>query len=147
MQLIEYMDRDFELLRKRIADVSHAYSHQDPSLTMDKAKVMFETFSRRFAIEDFLFSKFTPTAEMNVFIKTLLKNRRLLRERLEDMLMLHVSEPDFMKEIQTLLKLSEEHLKFLEQEFQPEVISKLPEADLLNMSNALEDRLHSTAFE
>ena len=75
MQLIEYMDRDFELLRKRIADVSHAYSHQDPSLTMDKAKVMFETFSRRFAIEDFLFSKFTPTAEMNVFIKTLLKNR------------------------------------------------------------------------
>ena len=35
MILKEYMDRDFELFRKRIIDVSSAYNNQDPGVTME----------------------------------------------------------------------------------------------------------------
>jgi hypothetical protein len=146
VNLKEYMDRDFELLRKRITDVSSAYDNQNPDLTMQKAKAMFESFSHRFAVEDLLLSKITPSAEMTVLIKDLLQKRKLVREQLEGMLMMHVSEPDFEKEIKTLLKLSNEHLNYLEREFHPNVIAKLSESDLANMSNALEDRLHSPTF-
>ena len=144
MNLNEYMDRDFELLRKRVHDVASAYQHQAPGVTMAKSSEMFAAFSRRFAIEDFLLSKFKPTAEMETVIKGMLSKRRKIREKLEDMLMLHVSEPDYMKEIQGLVKSAEEHLKFLTDEFHPHVIEKIDPETAKSMSNALEDRLHGS---
>ncbi len=142
MNLMEYMDRDFELLRKRVHDVSNSYQQQNPGLTMERSSEMFEAFSRRFSIEDFLFSKFKPTPEMKPIIEKMLAKRRVVREKLEDMLMLHVSEPDYMREIQKLVKMAEEHLDFLTKEFHPNVIEKIDEDTAKNMSNALEDRLH-----
>ncbi len=142
MNLMEYLDKDFQLLRKHIIDVSNAYDKQDPGVTLEKAKIMFESFSRRFAIEDLLLSKMTPTKEMSGFVRELLQKRKLLREELEGMLMMHVSEPDFESEIKNLIKQSESHVNYLEQEFHPNVIAKLPQSDLVKMSAALEEKLH-----
>jgi hypothetical protein len=144
VRLTEYINRDFELLRKRIADVSSAYDHQDPEVTMVKAKAMFDAFYRRFEIEDFLFSKLPPTHETRVLIKTYLKKRLQLSNQLDDMLMLHVSEPDFMTHVRALIIMSKEHQEYSEQEFLPNVIKHLSVSESNNLSNALEDRLHNT---
>jgi hypothetical protein len=143
MDVKDYMQRDFQLLQKRVEDVRKSYQHQDPAKTMTQATEMFDAFSRRFALEDFLFSKIRPTGEMQPVIEKFLKRRRKVRESLEDLLMLHVSEPDFMKGIKELLDDSQAHLDFLHSEFHPGVIDKLPEEEMQNMANALEDRLHS----
>ncbi len=144
MKLVEYINRDLELLRKRVVDVSSAYDQRDPEFTMRKAKVMFEAFTRRFDIEDFLFSKLTPAPEMVASIGLYLKKRSGLRNRLEDMLMLHVSEPEFMRQLQLLAATSQEHLQYSEQEFLPNFIGSLSESENSNLSNALEDRLHNS---
>jgi hypothetical protein len=142
MNLKEYMERDFELLQKRVNDVASAYDHQEPGATMSKATAMFDAFTRRFIVEDFLFTKFIPTAEMKPIIEHMLLRRRKVRDKLEDMLMLHVSEPAFMQDLQDLIRMAEEHLLFLKESFDPNVIDKIDESSMNNMSNALEDRLH-----
>jgi len=68
------------------------------------------------------------------------------RERLEDMLMLHVNETEFSEQIQTLIKLLEEHLNFLRVEFLPEVMMKLPQPTIHYLNHTLEDRFHNTSF-
>ncbi len=146
MDTIEFMTRDLELLKKRIHDVSSAYEAQDAGLTMTRSKEMFDAFSKRFSLEDFLLSKFTPSEAMRPHLKAFLDKRRSLRERLEDMLMMHVSEPDYIKEVQKLIHAADEHVKFLESTFHPEVIDKISKDDLANMNHALEDRLHSVAL-
>jgi len=146
MDVNEYMYRDLELLRKRVNDVAAAYKHHATALTLEKSKVMFEAFRRRFGLEDFIFSRFEPTADMSLIIRGMLRKREELRERLEDMLMLHVNEPDFSEDVQTLIKLLEEHLNFLRVKFLPEVMMKLPEPTIQYVNHALEDRFHNTSF-
>jgi hypothetical protein len=146
MDVNEYMYRDLELLTKRVNDVSMAYEHHATPLTLERSKAMFEAFGRRFGLEDFVLSKLEPTSEMNLIIRRMLKKRGELRERLEDMLMLHVNESEFKEQIQMLIKLLEEHLNFLRVEFLPEVMMKLPKPVIQNVNHALEDRFHNTSF-
>jgi hypothetical protein len=146
MDVNEYMYRDLELLTKRVNDVAAAYENHATPLTLDRSKAMFEAFRRRFGLEDFILSKLEPTVEMNSIIRRMLKKRAELRERLEDMLMLHVNESDFKEQIQTLIKILEEHLNFLRAEFLPEVMMKLPMPSIQNVNHALEDRFHNTSF-
>jgi hypothetical protein len=58
--------------------------------------------------------------------------------------MLHVSEPEFMRQLQLLAATSQEHLQYSEQEFLPNFIGSLSESENSNLSNALEDRLHNS---
>lgn len=80
-------------------------------------------------------------------LKTFLARRRKVRDRLEDMLMLHVSEPDFLAEIKHILKECELHIQFLRENFYPEFLDKLTPDEWQYMSTALEDRLHQVSFE
>jgi hypothetical protein len=146
MDVNQYMYRDLELLTKRVNDVAVANVNHATPLTLERSKAMFEAFRRRFGLEDFILSKFEPTSEMSVIIRRMLKKRGEVRERLEDMLMLHVNESDFKEQIQTLIKLLEEHLSFLRVEFLPEVMMKLPTPSIQNVNHALEDRFHNTSF-
>lgn len=146
MDVKEYMQRDFQLLEKRVADVAKAYEHQDPGKTMEKSTEMFDAFNRRFSLEDFLLGKIAVKPSMESSRKTFLTKRREVRERLEDMLMLHVSEPDFFKEIQKILKECEQHLEFLRSIFYPQFLDQLSEEEWSYLATALEDRSHQTAF-
>jgi endonuclease/exonuclease/phosphatase family metal-dependent hydrolase len=146
MDVNQYMYRDLELLTKRVNDVAVSYVNHEAPLTMERSKAMFEAFRRRFGLEDFILSKFEPTSEMRLIIRRMLEKRGALRERLEDMLMLHVNESEFKAQIQTLLRLLEEHLNFLQVEFLPEVMMKLPTPAIQNVNHALEDRFHNTSF-
>ncbi len=146
MNVNEYMDRDYQLLLKRVDDVRKAYELSNPSHTMSQATEMFDAFERRFALEDFLNSKVHETPTMKAAIAKLLIRRQKIRELLEDMLMLHVSEPDFKKSIKVVMTELGEFLKFVKNEFSSEFISKISEGDLKNMSHALEDRIHAIAF-
>jgi len=83
---------------------------------------------------------------MKPTLEKFLSRRWKVRELLEDMLMLHVSEPDFMRSLNRLISNTEEYLKFVKDEFKPRVIDQITEDDRNNMSHALEDRLHSINF-
>jgi hypothetical protein len=146
MDVNQYMYRDLELLTKRVNDVAVSYVNHATPLTMERSKAMFEAFRRRFGLEDFILSKFEPTSEMRLIIRRMLEKRAALRERLEDMLMLHVNESEFKAQIQMLLRILEEHLNFLQVEFLPEVMMKLPTPAIQNVNHALEDRFHNTSF-
>lgn len=147
MDVKDYMQRDFELLEKHVADVAKAYEHRDPGVTMQRASEMFEAFSRRFSLEDFLLSKIEGRQSNGEVLKTFLARRRKVRERLEDMLMLHVSEPDFLAEIHRILKECELHMQFLRDNFYPEFLDKLTPDEWQYMATALEDRLHQISFK
>jgi hypothetical protein len=146
MNTNEYMERDFELLEKRIDDVRKAYEQQDPSRTMSQTTEMIDAFQRRFAIEDFLLSKVHQTADMKSAIEKFFIHRRRIREILEDMLKLHVSEPDFMRALKQAGSQAREYLQFLATEFYPQFIDQISEDDRRNMSHALEDRFHRFAL-
>jgi hypothetical protein len=146
MNVNEYMERDFELLEKRIDHVRKAYEHQDPSRTIDQATEMFDAFQRRFATEDFLLSKVHQTASMKSAIEKFNMHRRRIREILEDMLMLHVSEPDFLSALRQAASQAKEYLRFVEDEFVPQCLDQISEDDRKNMSTALEDRFHRFAM-
>jgi hypothetical protein len=146
MNVDEYMDRDFSLLQKRVNDARKAYEQQDPSRTMTQAGEMFDAFGRRFALEDFLLNKVHQTCLMKQTLEKFLSRRAHIHELLEDMLMLHVSEPDFMRSLKRLISESEEYLQFLHHEFKSHVLDQITEADRKNISHALEDRLHKVAF-
>jgi hypothetical protein len=147
MDVKDYMQRDFELLEKHVSDVAKAYQHQDPGVTMQRASEMFEAFSRRFSLEDFLLSKIEGRKSSTDVLKTFLSRRRKVRDRLEDMLMLHVSEPDFLNEIRGILNECELHVQFLRDNFYPEFVDKLTPDQEQYVATALEDRLHQISFK
>jgi hypothetical protein len=146
MNVNEYMERDFELLEKRINDVRKAYEQQNPSRTMTQTTEMIDAFQRRFAVEDFLLSKVHQTDSMKSTVEKFFTHRRKIQEILEDMLMLHVSEPDFMKELRQARSAAREYLQFLANEFYPQFTDQVSKDDRNNMSHALEDRFHRYAL-
>jgi hypothetical protein len=114
---------------------------------MQRASEMFEAFSRRFSLEDFLLSKIEGRKSSTDVLKTFLSRRRKVRDRLEDMLMLHVSEPDFLNEIRGILNECELHVQFLRDNFYPEFVDKLTPDQEQYVATALEDRLHQISFK
>ena len=142
----EYMEREFELLQKRVQDVAKAYEHQDPTKTMAESLQMFDAFKRFFALEDFIFSKLRTNAAMQPVIKCFLDERREIREMLEDLLMLHVSEPDFMKGIHHVVEHSKKHLDFVHKELHPKVVDALSPEDWTYLNESFDDRLHKVPF-
>jgi len=147
MNVNEYMERDFDLLKKRIDDVRKAYEQQDPSRTMSQTTEMFDAFHRRFVLEDFLLGKVKhQTASMKPAIEKFFIQRRRIQDILEEMLMLHVSEPDFMRVLRRAGSAAGEYLRFLANEFYPQFIDQISEDDRNNMSHALEDRFHRLAL-
>jgi hypothetical protein len=146
MNVNEYMERDFQLLDKRIDDVRKAYEQRDPSRTMSQASEMFDAFQNRFALEDFLLSKVHPTPSMKAASEKFLIQRRRIRELLEDMLMMHVSEPDFIRCLRRVGLQAQEHLHFLSTEFYPQFVDQMSEGDRKNIAHALEDRFHIVAL-
>lgn len=98
-------------------------------------------FWRRFALEDFILCKLKLKADLKPAIERFLKKRREFREILEDILNLHVDEPDFRNEIGNLLDKVRKHMSYRENEFYPQVINPLSESDAKGISEALEDGL------
>ncbi len=143
MEMKQYMDKDLHHLESGVKDLSANITHWDSDKVFEKAKEMFDAFSRRFALEDYLLCKITPNAQLCPGIEKFLKRRRDLREVLENILTLHADEPDFRKEISHVIAMVEKHIKYRESEFYPHVIDRLPASDLERMEKALDERLQT----
>ena len=143
MDMKQYMDKDLHHLESTVKELSANISSWDTDKVFQKAREMFDAFSRRFSLEDYLLCKIKPNKELCPGIEKFLKRRRELRTALENILLLHADEPDFRKEIQHIFEIVERHIKYRESEFYPHVINRLPAADLERMTKALEERVHA----
>ena len=143
MDMKAYMDKDLHHLESGVKDLSTNITHWDTDKVFQKAKEMFDAFSRRFQLEDYLLCKITPNAQLCPGIEKFLKRRRELRAVLENILTLHADEPEFRKEISDVIAMIEKHIRYREIEFYPQVIDHLPAADLTRMEKALEARVQA----
>jgi hypothetical protein len=141
MDMKQYMDKDLHHLESGVKDLSANITHWDTDKVFQKAKEMFDAFSHRFHLEDYLLCKITPNAQLCPGIEKFLKRRMELRAVLEDILTLHADEPDFREEIGLVIAMVERHIRYREIEFYPQVIDRLPAADLERMEKALAERV------
>ena len=141
MDIKEFMDKDLQFIDSIVHELSENITRWDTDKVFEKAKEMFDAFSRRFALEDCLLCQIVPNVDIRPGIKTFLKRRLEFREKLEDILNLHVDEPDFREAISSVLESVHKHMKYREEEFYPQVINRLSAADLERMSQVLEKKL------
>lgn len=145
MNMKQYMDKDLHHLENVVKELAENVTRWDSDKVFEKAKEMFDAFSRRFSLEDFLLHQITVTTQLRPGIRKFLKRRRELRAILEDVLLLHVDEPDFRKDLGQVTEFVQKHIKYREEEFYPEVINRLPEADRACLAKSLEKRLNAEA--
>jgi hypothetical protein len=113
---------------------------------LEKSGDMIEAFHKRFSLEDFLLRHVSPSKEMQIALSGFLKLRNKFRENLEDILMLHVDEPDFLTEISKVQKAVVAHLEYLKNDFDPNFFDKIPANELASMSIELEKRIKVLSF-
>lgn len=143
MDMKQYMDKDLHHLERMIKELLDNITRWDSDRDFEKAKELFDAFSRRFNLEDYLLCKITPNISLRPGMEKFLKRRREIRAILENILLLHADEPDFRKEVSHVLEFVQKHIKYRENEFYPEVINRLSEADRDRMTKALESRLQA----
>lgn len=141
MDVKKFMDKDLHHVESIVKELSENVTRWDTDKVFEQACVMFDLFSRRFALEDAILTKLKPCNDLQAGIKTFLKRRLEFREILESVFELHPDEPDFRKNIGKVLDGVHKHMAYREGEFYPQVINKLAPADLESLGEALEDGL------
>jgi len=93
------MNSGLKLIDGLVGDLQDNITTWPSDKVLEKSGEMFDAFYRRFGLEDFILRHVKITSEMLPPLKNFLKVRIHFRENLENILMLHVDEPDFLDEM------------------------------------------------
>ncbi len=99
MDVKSYMNSDLKLIDGLVGELQDNITTWPSDKVLEKSGEMFDAFYRRFGLEDFILRHVKITSEMLPPLKNFLKVRIHFRENLENILMLHVDEPDFLAEM------------------------------------------------
>jgi hypothetical protein len=143
MNVHEYMKEDLQLIKSEIEEFMANYRKWSPVKCMEKASELFHTLKRHFDLEDFTMGLFKPTPEMRAALQQFLKERLEFRANLENILMLHIDEPDFVKEIGLLLQRTKEYIEKLETKYKPAIFYRISAPELEHINAELLKRIHS----
>jgi hypothetical protein len=146
MDVKAYMDDDLNFIDGLVSELEANINKWPSEKVMDRSKEMFDAFYRRFALEDFLLKHIKPSAEMQAPLKKFLDIRGEFRANLENILMLHIDEPEFLVEIGRVHKAVIKHMSYLKEEFDPNFLNKVAPEQMAQMSADLEKKLKVLSF-
>jgi len=146
MDIKAYMNSDLKFIDGLVRELEENTTTWSTDKVLEKSGEMFDAFYRRFGLEDFLLKHVKPTAEMLPSLKKFLKVRNHFRETLENILMLHVDEPDFLTEIRHIHKSIVKHMIYLKTEFDPSFFDQLSSDQMAKLSADLEKKIMVLSF-
>jgi hypothetical protein len=141
-----YMNDDLKYIENLVGDLYNNITIWPSEKVLEKTSAMFGAFHKRFALEDFLLIHVKQTVAMQETVKGFLQKRTNFRENLENMLMLHVDEPDFRAAIGKVREAVSKHLLYLKEEFDPAFVDRISQSDMAGMSTDLEEKLRIQSF-
>ncbi|MBK7748554.1 MAG: hypothetical protein IPI39_14990 [Candidatus Obscuribacter sp.] len=139
MDVKVYMSQDIQLIDDLVKRLQDHITKWDSDKVIEQAELIFDAFSKRFAIEDFLLRLKTNRDMQDALVK-FLKIRREFREKLETLLTLHVDEPDFHGQVIMLHQALLKHMAYLKAEFEPRFVDQVSAAQMATMASDLEQR-------
>ncbi|MBL0188021.1 MAG: hypothetical protein IPP97_20015 [Candidatus Obscuribacter sp.] len=140
MDVKVYMSQDIQLIDDLVKRLQDHITKWDSDKVIEQAELIFDAFSKRFAIEDFLLLRLKTNRDMQDALVKFLKIRREFREKLESLLTLHVDEPDFHGQVIMLHQALLKHMAYLKAEFEPRFVDQVSAAQMATMANDLEQR-------
>ncbi len=146
MDIKAYMEDDLNFIDGLVSELEANIAKWPSEKVLDRSSEMFDAFYRRFALEDFLLRHIKPSAEMQAPLKKFLGIRGEFRANLENILMLHVDEPDFLTEIGRVHKAVTKHMSYLKEDFDPNFFDKVAPEQMAKMSADLEKKLKVLSF-
>jgi len=146
MDVKAYMAEDLEYIDDLVQELRDHVTKWSTDKVLEKSGDMFDAFYKRFRLEDFILRHARPSKDMEIPLKRFLKVRNQFREHLDNILMLHVDEPDFLREIRKVHEAVLKHIAYLKTDFDPNFFDKISAAQLSEMSVALEKRIKILSF-
>ena len=146
MDVKAYMAEDLEYIDDLVQELRDHVTKWSTDKVLEKSGDMLDAFYKRFRLEDFVLRHAHPSKDMEISLKRFLKVRNQFREHLENILMLHVDEPDFLREIRKVHEAVIKHIAYLKSDFDPNFFDKISATQLSEMSVALEKRIKILSF-
>jgi hypothetical protein len=146
MNVKNYMNEDLKFIDDLVIELNANISKWDSDKVLEKAGDMFDAFHKRFALEDFILRRVKRSVDMQKNMKTFLKIRGSFRENLENILMLHVDEPDFKTEIGKVHDEVAKHVVYLKTEFEPNFMDQISSDDMAHLSADLGKKIRVLSF-
>lgn len=146
MNVKYFMNDDLKFIDDLVTALSAHITKWDSDKVLQKAGDMFDAFHKRFALEDFILRRVKRTAAMQANMQKFLKVRRDFRETLENILMLHVDEPDFKTAIGKVHEAVVKHVNYLKTEFEPNFMDQITSEDMEGLSTDLKSKIQVLTF-
>ncbi|CAN5574560.1 hypothetical protein BH11CYA1_BH11CYA1_20860 [soil metagenome] len=141
-----YMNDDLRFIDNLLDVLNLHINEWDSDKVLEKADDVFTAFKRRFGLEDFLIRRIKPTVSMQVTLKEFLKKRQEFRNELDNILLLHVDEPDFKTATKHLSHTISKHVTYLKNVFEPSFINKIPEEQMASISSDFYRKVLNLSF-
>jgi len=146
MDVKSYMKSDLRFIDNLVGELQDNITTWPSEKVLEKSGEMFDAFYKRFGLEDFLLRHVKPSPEMMPTLKKFLQVRNHFRENLENILMLHVDEPDFLVEMGHIHKAIIKHMVYLKTEFDPNFFDQISSEQMAKLSADLEKKIMLLSF-
>jgi hypothetical protein len=140
------MSEDLRFVESLVDELQEHITRWDSDKVIDKTSAVFESFNRRFLLEDFLILHVQLTEEMRKALKHFLEVRKGFRKALERILSLHVDEVDFRSDISNLHVAIFNYMSYLKTEFEPSFIDQINPAQMSALEAGLEKKARLLSF-
>lgn len=146
MDVKNYMTEDIEFIERLLTELDTNIEVWSSDKVLEKTSDIFHAFDNRFALEDFVLRHVKPVGGMKQSLEIFLTRRRDFRATLENVLMLHVDEPEFAKEIKHVLEAVSKHMVYIKTEFDPNFVDKITPEQMAIISTDLGKKVRLLNF-
>ena len=113
MDIFSYFEDETRDIEKRLDDVVRNYKNYSTGLVFDKVKVICDSIMAHLKKqENLLLANIDKNEKIDSMLPDLQKDRARIEEEIGQLVMIHVNEPEYDKQLASLLEVVRQHIDF-----------------------------------
>jgi hemerythrin-like domain-containing protein len=144
MDLFNYFEEEHKYIEERLSELEENYESWSAERVFVRATKMFEAIAKHFEKqESFVLEEIRNYPSMQTVIAECIKDRKIILDAIDDLLMDHIDSSEFRGNLGKLLKAVRRHITFSDEELYKAIRANVPEKNLLALNNAVKEKMFS----
>ncbi|MDP3509255.1 MAG: hemerythrin domain-containing protein [Candidatus Melainabacteria bacterium] len=144
MDLFNYFEEEHKYIEERLSELEENYESWSAERVFVRATKMFEAIAKHFEKqESFVLEEIRNYPSMQTVIAECIKDRKIILDAIDDLLMDHIDSSEFRGNLGKLLKAVRRHITFSDEELYKAIRANVPEKNLSALNNAVKEKMFS----
>lgn len=138
MDAFDVLSRDSAIIAERLKETAANYSEWHFDRVFESTKKSLESIKQHFNKEKLLVNNLKDQDKAKELVDKFTNQEKSINSEIESIVMLHVDEPGFEQELETISAKFEDHRNFCDKEFYPRLEGMLTPEDMKKIDQQLE---------